>query len=432
MSRTLSLLLLLCAAAASAAAASSKNPDFENAVKSQLVGKTFTTKILVGSYIPCPNSGNNAIKPVDTELSPDGSIKYYARANCYFPGGFSQDFVRRYVTGGELSGKIVSGSLVWVRGVDFKEDRIEVRLSTNNNDAAGGSGKIKYMFGTEYRTWSEEVLMTAIARGIVIPAYEKVASLKTEYEGLRVSLQAAEQKYNLPAADADSKLADAIALKQVLEKLQQNRAAFTSLGKSDPDAGTYSQKLIALTPEITRLTEEAHKRRVALLQDQLKKQLAQISEVQTQVRLKAPSSLAEWQQRSDNLDKYSTLLDERQKLLDELQNEKEVPSPDDVKNLTESRAEIQTVRASLQSQKQQIELADLNSQFAQLSKKRAQLLDAYSRAFATPKEAAAKQDLIAVLNQIVTNRDQAAGLGDTAAANQLAKCRAEAEKYKKK
>ncbi len=60
------------------------------------------------------------------------------------------------------------------------------------------------------------------------------------------------------------------------------------------------------------------------------------------------------------------------------------------------------------------------------------MLNAYSRAFGTAKEKAALQDLIAVLDQMVTNRDRAAGLGDKTAATQLTQCRAEAEKYKRK
>jgi hypothetical protein len=151
----------------------------------------------------------------------------------------------------------------------------------------------------------------------------------------------------------------------------------------------------------------------------------------------------EWQQRSNNLDKYSTLLDDRQKLLDELQNEKEAASPDDVKNISESRVEIQTVRASLQNEHQQIELAlqnehqqielaDLTTQYRDLTKKRLQMLDDYSHEFGTAKEKAALQNLIAVLDQMVANRDRAAALGDKTATTQLTQCRAEAEKYKRK
>jgi hypothetical protein len=183
-------MLIICVATASAAAAPpKKNPDVEQSVKSELVGKMFTTKILVGSYIPCQNSSilhvarSDAYKMVDTELSPDGSIKFYARANCFYPGGMMFDTTKGYVAA-RFSSEIPPGTSVWVRGVDFKEDRIEVDLSSNNSTAAEGSGKIKYMLGTSYRTLSEDELMEAINHGIRIPAYEKLDQLKTEFEPL--------------------------------------------------------------------------------------------------------------------------------------------------------------------------------------------------------------------------------------------------------
>jgi len=440
MSRMLKVLLFLCVAAASTAAASSKkNPEIERAVKAELVGRSFTTKILVGGVIPCPQSGrNDAIKPVDTELSPDGSIRYYARANCFYqptPGvldlGVFFDATRGYVAA-SFSTEIPPGSSVGIQGVDFKEDRVEVRLIANGNNTAQGSGKIKYMLGSSYLTWSADQLMEVIARGIAIPAYEKLSQVKTEFELLRGNLQQAESKYNSAGADNAAKLADAIALRQVLEKLQTNRATFMALGKSDPDSGVYSKKLSSLLPEIAKLTAEARQRRVAHVRDQLKAQLPQLSEIQRQVRQKPPSSMAESQQRSDSLTQYSTLLGERQKLLDELQSENEAPAPEDVKLMNESKVEIETGHKALEQGHQQLELSDLTSQYGQLTKKHAQLLDAYSRAFGTSKERPALQDLIAVLGQMVANRDRAAGLGDKTAPAQLIKCRAEAEKYKRK
>jgi len=441
----LKVLLILCVAAASSAAAPpKKNPDIERTVKSELVSKVFTTKIRVGSYIPCPKSGrNDALKMVDTELSPDGSIKYYARANCFAPNVLILfDATRGYVAA-NFSSEIAPGTSVWVRSVDFKDDRIEVNLSANNSDSAEGSGKIKYMLGASYRTLSEDELMEAINHGIRIPAFEKLDQLKTEFEALHVNLEQAENKYNAPGGTAASRLANAIALKQIMENIQNNRTEFTALGKSDPQALSYSEKLSALRPEIMILTEEAHKERVSQVRDQLQAQLQELSAIQTQVRQKPPSTMGEWQQRSDNLDKYSTLLNERQKLLDELQNEKEAPSPDNVKNISESRAEIQTARASLQNEHQQIELAlqnehrqtelaDLTSRYRDLTEKRKQMLNAYLLAFGTAKEKAALQNLIAILDQMVANRDRAATLGDKTAATQLTQCRAEAEKYKRK
>jgi len=441
-------MLILFAVAAGAAAASSKNPAVEREVKAELISKTyselrtkvFMTKILVGGYVPCPQSGrNNAVEMVDTELSPNGSIRFYARANCFYPTnpgvmdlGVYFDKAKGYVSPRQFSGEIPPGTSVWVRGVDFKDDRIEVRLSTNNTDNFAGSGKIKYMLGKNYQTWSADEVMEAISQGIRIPAYEKLDQLRAEFEALRVSLEQAENQYNVPGGTAASRLANAIALKQVLENLQKNRAEFTAMGKTDPQAGVYSEKLSALAQEITKLEEEVHEDRVAQVRGQLQAQIPALSAIQSQVRQNPPSTMAEWQQRSDSLDKYSALLDERQKLFDKLKSENEAPSPEDTKNMNESRAEIQTDRASLQNEHQQIELADLTAQFRELTRKRAQMLDAYSRAFATPKEKSALQSLIAVLDEMVENRDRAAGLGDEAAQTQLIKCRAEADKYKRK
>jgi hypothetical protein len=433
----LKVLLILCVAAVSTvAAAPKKNPDVEKTVKSELVGKSFATKILVGSYIPCQNSSilhaarNDAIKMVDTELSPDGSVKYFARANCSYPGGMMFDAVKGYVPA-SFSSQIDPGTSVWVRSVDFKEDRVEINLSTNNSNSAEGSGKIKYMVGPDYHSWPADQLMESIAQGITIPTYERLIQLKSEYDTHCVNLQKSENYYNSIRGPAAAKLRSAISLRQVLEKIQKNRAEFTAMGKSDPDAGVYSEKLSALAPEIARLTEEARKDRVAQLRNQLQAQLPKLTEVQNQVREKPPSSLDEWQQRKKSLDMYSNLLDERQKLSDRLRKENETPSQEDYKYMDESRAEIETVRNALEQGHQQIELADLTSEYRQLAKKHDQLKDAYSLAVATFKERAALQNFIAVLDKMVANRERAAELGDKTAATQLTRCRAEAAHYRR-
>ena len=216
-----------------------------------------------------------------------------------------------------------------------------------------------------------------------------------------------------------------------MERLQKNRAAFTAMGNSDPQTGVYSKKLNSLTPEIARLTAELRRQRVAHIQVQLQAQLVQLTDVQNRVRQQQPVTVGEWQQRSEGLVKYSALLDERQALLNKLQSEQESPSPEGVKLMSDGKAEIEAAKTALEKGHQQIELADATIQYAQLTKKRGQLLDAYTRAFGTAKERPTLQDLISVLGQMVTNRDRAAGLGDKAAPAQLIKCRIEAEKCKK-
>ncbi len=443
MSRMLKFLLILCVAAAStAAAAPKKNADVERAVKADLVGKAFTTKILVGTYVPCPQRRrDDGVTTVETELSPEGAIRYLASPGCLygtiptFGDGADINLFGPAVDIAPPDGgySILPGTVVIVERVDFRAKGIEVRLhATNDHYPFHVYGTFACIVGAEYRTWSTDEVMEVIARGIQIPTYEKLVQLKSEFEELRANLQEAESQYNAPGADTHSKLVSAIALREVLEKLQRNRVAFMAMGKSDPQAGIYSEKLRTLTPEIARLSDEVHKERVAHVQEQLQAQLHELSEVQTQVRQKPPSSLAEWQQRSDSLIRYTTLLNKRQGLLNGLKNENVAPTPEDYKYMDESRAEIETVQKALELGRQQLELADLTSQYGQLTKRRAQVLDSYSRAFGTASEKAKLQDLIAVLGQMVTNRERAAELGDKTAATQLIKCRAEAEKYKRK
>ena len=91
------------------------------------------------------------------------------------------------------------------------------------------------------------------------PPTKSWIQLKTEFDALCVNLQKSENYYNSLGGPAAAKLRSAISLRQVLEKIQKNRAELTAMGKSDPQAGVYSEKLSALAPEIARLTEEARK-----------------------------------------------------------------------------------------------------------------------------------------------------------------------------
>lgn len=440
MNRMLKLVLCLCVAAAPAAAAGAKkNPDVERAVKSELLKKSFTTKIVVGSYVACPNSVRaDAIKPVDTELYPDGSVRYFARANCYYPVpqgvidlGVLFDAVRFYVNG-PLASQVQPGTTVLVQSVDFREDRIELNLSASGNNSAVGSGKIKYMLGANYRSMSSDEILEAIARGIVIPAYEKLVGLKLEFEVLKARLADAEAKLKSGDGTTYARLLNAMTVKDTLEKLQKNRADYTATGKVDPLAGVYTEKLNAIVPEIEQLKQQHHTEDVAAIESQLRVQLDKITEIQAQVRKKAPATQEESKQMSVNLTTYWGLLDDRQKLMDRLQSENEAVSSDDTKVMSEGRAEVLSLQKSLEQGRQQIALTDVATQYGQLTKKRAKALDNYVNAFATPKERGALQELVAVLEQMVTNRDQAATLGDKAAPAQLIKCRAELDKYKKK
>lgn len=433
MARILNRIILICVAAGfTAASASAKESELEKAIKSQLLHNTFTTKILIGSFIACPHAArSDAFKMIDTELSPDGSIKYLARANCFFPHGFILQPSEGYVSGG-FAGELDPGSTVWVRGVDFKENRIEVRVSTSNTDTADGSGKIKYMLGPGYRSWTSDHVMLAIAQGLLIPPIEKLIKVNRDFQTLTARLQEAESGYASASGSPGTRLSSALALKEVLLELEDNRAEYASLGKSDAQAGVYAEKLKTLAPQIADLSAQVQQQQVAQLRNQLNQQLQDLARIQAVLRSKAPATLAEWQQRSNSLTAYTFFINQRNTLLSELQKQGEPPSASDNKYLSDCRTEIQALQQELQQNRQQLQIAEVNSQYAHLTRQRAQMLDAYSRAFATPREKSALQNLIAVLDQLISNRNQAAQLGDTSAQTQMAKYRSEEEKYKRR
>jgi len=416
----ISALLLLV----SAALADAQNLDSSPIAKTlnQLVrGKEVRTKMPIVSDLVARRSFSNAVHYayVDTGFYEDGTVVYHVLDS---KNGTSY-FVKLYVIK-DTTKVLQPGSMIQVDWkISYLPDRIEI--GWHSSSGSDKRGFISVMLSHGHETWPVDRIVNSLNKIITIPAI-------AEYESLRGELVNAESKYNVPGGTADFRLANAIAIRQVLEKLQKNRAEYIAMGMTDPQAGIFSDKLNALMPQIARLTEEARKDRVEQLRNQLQAQLPEISEVQNQVRQKPPSSLAEWHQRSESLARYTTLLDERQRLFAKLHEDNEAPSPDDMKTLNDSRAEIGTVNQALEQSHRRLQLADLNSQYGQLTKKRAQKLDAYTRAFGTNKERAALQDLNAVLGQIVTNREQAAALGDKTAATQLTQCRAEAAKYRRK
>ena len=87
--------------------------------------------------------------------------------------------------------------------------------------------------------------------------------------------------------------------------------------------------------------------------------------------------------------------------------------------MNDSRVEVETGQKDLELGHQQLELADKNSEYGQLKADHLKMKNDYSLIIDTAKRGAKLQDLIAVLGQMVTNRQQAVGLGDKTAATDI-------------
>ena len=150
--RYLWVTVLLAAVALNASANSAKSNDLQRQLNAEFKGKSFPTKILLGSYVVTTENGQECYKMVDTELSPDGSIQYQTRKGCFTPSGWvigSELFSKNYyLDASRLTARVLAGTQVWVRKVECKDNRIEFDLSTSaqTNDI-NGYARIKFMLG---------------------------------------------------------------------------------------------------------------------------------------------------------------------------------------------------------------------------------------------------------------------------------------------
>lgn len=98
--------------------------------------------------------------------------------------------------------------------------------------------------------------------------------------------------------------------------------------------------------------------------------------------------------------------------------------------MNDSRVEVETGQKDLELSHQQLELADKNSEYGQRKADYLKMKNDYSLIIDSAKRGAKRQDLIAVLGQMVTNRQRAVELGDKTAATDIKWCQDEEKRWK--
>lgn len=146
----------------------------------------------------------------------------------------------------------------------------------------------------------------------------------------------------------------------------------------------------------------------------------------------APASLAEWERKREALGEYRRVLAERQALFGQLQAGGQTPPAAELERLKEELNYADSVERLLAGQRQKLQLAQIDANYRDMERKRAQLLDAYTRAFGSAQERPALQTLISHLERMLENRTAAEGLGEGAAAAQASRLRTEIDKLKKR
>jgi len=430
---SLTLIVALALTVPAAAAEKKKQSPLQERLESEFLGKSFQTKIRLGSYV---RLASDCFRLIDTEYSTGGTVRYQARRGCYLQTGklgrepFAPNF---YVDPGKITKAVSLGAKVSVGKIDLMDDRVEFWLATDlRGHPVDSYAKIKLMLGKGYQGWDYEKLVDVIAQALRIESRERVAVLEAKFADLKSRLGEAEARHRAASGPATERLQTASHVRDLLQQMAQNRSAWISAGRTDPEAETYLERAAALDADITRLQAQAKNERMEATRALLRANAAETAKLKAVLEQPPPTTLAEWERRSESLKDYGRLLDERRPLYAALEKEGEAGMTGELDKLQQELKDTGRLKTSLARSRQEIQLAELNSNYREMTRKRAKLLDAYTRAYSSAQEKPALQALIAHLEQMRQNRRAAQELGDSGAATELSRLQAEIEKFRKR
>ena len=385
-------------------------------LEAEFKGKEFSTKVALGNSIKVSYAdGMTEKRLIDTEISPDGSVQYLVRRGIRLIGPGSGNF---YVSLQKIDSTVAVGSRVRVLKVEMRDDRIELLLSGTNDAYA----KLKVILGKGFEgSYNLEAVLGIVSRALRLERFERLQTLKAEYPQLKEKLATAEGRYKAAQGDARSRLQTAQQFQSALQELVKNRTDYDSLTQtaSDPERDQYARQAADLEETIQALDQEAKKRRAEEIKKSLSVEAEEAGQIKAQLQRK-PSSLSEWEQQNAALARWEELLHHRQTLHSELAETGEVAPASETAALQQGFEEIQTLRAGLEGQRQALRLAELDNQYREMDRQRRQLMDAYTRAFGTPRQRPAGEKLYIHLHQMNENRTEAQHLGSEQAAGQAA------------
>ena len=422
------------AALVTPAVADKKSDALQAKLKSEFVGRSYRTKILLGSFWNYCDSSvqRNCTRLIDTEFNSDGSTKYLARRGC-LEITISMLPSASYVGPDVITGVQQPGTTVWVRKVELKDDRIEFFLSSQpNSNATATYAKIKFMLGRGYQDWEYKTIVGVVARALRVESYERLLALEAEYTALKSELATAEANYRGATSPASGKLQAAKDLRDLLAKLAQNQSAYVAAGGTPADIADYLGRAKALDPEVASLEAEARKARIQELRVRLQANTSEATQIKALLPKEPSATMTDWQRRSEALAHYQQVLQAREILCSELQAAGESVPEADLEKLQQEEQEATHYGEALERDRQGLHLAEVNSEYREMGRRRVQLLDAYTKVFGTPQERPALQALIAHLERMRENRQAASSLGSATAAAEVAQIEREIQKLRKR
>lgn len=227
-------------------------------LETEFAGKEFITKVTFGNSIQVFYAdGTSEKRLIDTEISPDGTIKYLVRRGLSLIGRRSGNF---YVEQHKIDSTVAVGSRVRVLKVEMKDDRIELLLSAANEAYA----KLKVMLGESFETsYNLDAVLGIVSGALRVERFERLQAVRSQYDQLKEKLATAEGRYKAAQGDARSRLQAAQQFQNVLQELVKNRADYDSLTQtaSDPESDQYVRQIAELDKSIQALDQEARNQR---------------------------------------------------------------------------------------------------------------------------------------------------------------------------
>jgi hypothetical protein len=381
-------------------------------LNSEFLGKSFQTKLKVGSNATgLTDSSNEQRHLIDTEVDINGDVKYLARG-LWPPLRISQD---------RVTALFAPGTPLWVWKIELKDDRIEFSLSSSETTHTVATyAKLKFMLGKGYESWDYGRIEAIIANSLRIEHLEKLAQLKADYTDLKRQLEAAKSTdSSVPAKDLDGQISSKQHLQVLYEKLVANRLEIASMGQSDTESATFRKEADAIRIDVAHLQEQRKSQRRAELAANATAVKEQYVSLKQRIST-TPSNKLHLQHRQDDIAAAKKILGDLKSNYTQQQALGFLVPPSDLSWLDTESKTLDSLLADVPNMEARLNLNALEVQYKAMEQKRTALQAAYMKAAGTPDQTAAADALKKHLRLMYDNRIAAEHAGSKGAKQQAA------------
>jgi len=392
---------------------------------------------------------------VDTEF--DGqSIRYYARANrflgirrCSNPAVFAplDTLAGMYVGAGQINSGHPEHSIMLVKQVDAKSDRIEILLTATEESGDDAYGKIKLMLGSGYQSQSLEQLEMNLAQVIELPRIGELVQARNSYDSIENQISALEVSLSSELT-ARQKVVNATKLLALYDQepgavARLNRVAFSPI-----QAPESSAKIEKTATALTGFQQQADKEKIDAALNQYAAATAQMkadcerlpsNEVKTRAELDAQVSAVDIARQDlnnfesartavislsrsvpDSNEEYSAKCSSACELLSQTFSFKEETVRAAAVIEAEAARQQQEKEAQLEQERIRVgQLERVDEDYRNLKKRKAALNAKLLTMLGGPDEYAIYSVYRNLLGEMIQNRQQAIGLGSRSAEQEM-------------